>query len=50
MKHKKNKSRRKTPSEICKQINEQLRKETDPMAQEMLRQRLHHYNTLLKKK
>lgn len=50
MKHNKNKNRRKSPSEVCKQIIEQLRKESDPMAQEMLRQRLHHYNTLLKKK
>ena len=48
MKNNKNKNRRKSPSEVCKQIIEQLRKESDPMAQEMLRQRLHHYNTLLK--
>jgi hypothetical protein len=48
MKH--NKNKRKNPSDICKQIIEQLRKESDPMAQEMLRQRLHHFNTLLKKK
>ena len=49
MKHNKNKNKRKSPSEIYKQIIEQLRKESDPMAQEMLRQRLHHYNTLKKK-
>ena len=44
-----NKNKRKSPAEICKQIKEQLRKESDPIAQEMLRQRLHHYTTLLKK-
>jgi hypothetical protein len=48
MKH--NKNKRKNPSDICKQIIEQLRKESDPMAQEMLRQRLHHFNTLLRNK
>ena len=50
MKRNNNKNRRKSPSEMCKQIIEHLRKESDPIAQELLRQRLHHYNTLLKNK
>ena len=49
MRHTNNKNKRKSAYEIRKQIIEQLRKELDPMAQEMLQQRLHHYNTLLKK-
>jgi nicotinamide mononucleotide (NMN) deamidase PncC len=44
----KNNNKRRSPSEIKKQILEQLRKESDPMAREMLQQRLHHYNTLIK--
>ena len=42
--------RKQSPSEIRKQILEQIRKESDPMARELLQQRLHHYNTLIKNK
>jgi len=48
MKHKKTKKRKQTPHEIRKQILEQLKRERDPMQREMLQQRLHHYNTLIK--
>ena len=48
MKHKKQNNRRQSPHEIRKQIIEQLKRERDPMAREMLQQRLHHYNTLIK--
>jgi len=48
MKHKHNKKRKQSPSEIRKQIIEQLKRERDPMARELLQQRLHHYNTLIK--
>ena len=49
MKHKNNKQRKQTPIEIRKQILEQLKRERDPMQREILSQRLHHYNTLIKK-
>jgi len=48
MKRKNNKPRKQSPSEIRKQIIEQLKRERDPMEREMLQQRLHHYNTLIK--
>jgi len=48
MKHKHNKKRKQTPREIQKQIIEQLKRERDPVARELLQQRLHHYNTLIK--
>jgi hypothetical protein len=48
MKRKNNKPRKQNPIEIRKQILEQLKRERDPMAREMLQQRLHHYNTLIK--
>jgi len=48
MKHKKQNNRKQSPSEIRKQIIEQLKRERDPMEREMLQQRLHHYNTLIK--
>jgi len=50
MKHRKNNKRRtQSPREIIKQIQEDLKRERDPMAREMLKQRLHHYNTLVNK-
>lgn len=46
---KRNNNRKKqTPRDIRKQILEDLKKESDEMKQELLRQRLHHYNTLIK--
>ena len=39
-----------SPFEICKQITLDLKRETDPIQQELLRQRLHHYTLLLKNK
>ena len=49
MKNKK-KNTHQRPSDIRKQILEQLKRERDPMARELLQQRLHHYNTLVNKK
>jgi len=48
MKRKNNKPRKQNPIEIRKQILEKLKRERDPMEREMLQQRLHHYNTLIK--
>jgi hypothetical protein len=48
MKHRKQYRKKQSPSEIKKQILEQLRTESDLMAREILQQRLHHYNTLIK--
>ena len=47
MKYKKQHTRKQSPSEIRKQIIEQLKRERDPMERETLNQRLHHYNTVL---
>jgi hypothetical protein len=49
MKHKKQKHSARSPWEIRKQIIEQLKKEQDPVEQESLKQRLHHYNTVCSK-
>ena len=39
---------RQSPSDIRKKIIEDLKKESDEIKLELLRQRLHHYNTLVK--
>ena len=49
MKHKKQKHPAQSPWEIRKQIIEQLKRERDPVEQESLKQRLHHYNTVCSK-
>jgi hypothetical protein len=50
MKRKNNKPRQQSPIEIRKQILEQLKRERDPMARELLQQRLHHYTIITNKK
>jgi len=47
MKRKTNRKQQ-SPRDIRKQIIEDLKKESDEMKRELLRQRLHHYNTLIK--
>jgi len=49
MKHKNKTRKKQSPWEIKKQIQNQLKQERDPMQREILSQRLHHYNTLIKK-
>jgi ribosomal protein L29 len=44
----KNSYKRQSPSEIRKKIIDDLKKESDEMKCELLRQRLHHYNTIVK--
>ena len=46
MKHKKQKHTQQSPWEIKKQIVAQLRKSMDPVEQESLKQRLHHYTVV----
>jgi len=47
MKRKRN-YQRQSPIDIRKKIIEDLKKESDEIKRELLRQRLHHYNTLVK--
>ena len=42
--------KRQSPNDIRKKIIEDLKKESDEIKRELLRQRLHHYNTLVKNK
>tara|TARA_X000000950_G_C13575441_1_gene521297 strand:+ start:27 stop:188 length:162 start_codon:yes stop_codon:yes gene_type:complete len=46
MKHKKQKHTQQSPYEVRKQIIAQLKREQDPVEQESLKQRLHHYNSI----
>jgi len=50
MKQKNNKHKNQSPHAIRKQIQEQLKRENDPMQREILQQRLHHYTTITNKK
>lgn len=44
----KNKKKKQSPAEIRKQIIQDLKKESDPIQQELLKQRLYHYNLICK--